>query len=207
MNLLPRLLLFFSLLLGTLTHVWAQDKLSSWNQQRLDKNKQAMYVLGGWAVGNMAVGAIGMARTSGEKRAFHQMNLGWNLVNLGLAASGIWNASHADATALDTWHSWKAHENTQRLFLFNAGLDAGYIMTGFWMQERGKNATQHTDRWTGFGKSLVLQGAFLMVFDLGAFLFHRPLDKQFPEWGGTRSSWHLSPASHSYGLALVYSFK
>ena len=207
MNLLPRLLLFFGLLLGTLSNAWAQDKFSSWNQQLLDKNKQAMYVLGGWAVGNMAVGAIGMARTSGESRAFHQMNLGWNLVNLGLAASGIWNASHTDISTLDAWHSWKAYESTQRLFLFNAGLDAGYIMTGFWMQERGKNTTQHNDRWTGFGKSLVLQGAFLMVFDLGAFLFHRPLEAQFPEWSDRKSSWQLSPASNSYGLALVYSFK
>lgn len=200
-------MLLLSLFLGTLTSLWAQDNLSSWNQQRLDRNQQAMYVLGGWAVGNLAVGAFGMAQSTGENRAFHQMNLGWNLVNLGLAASGIWTATHTDPSTLDAWESWKAYDHTQRLFLLNAGLDVGYIMAGFWMQERGKNALKHQDRWTGFGKSLVLQGAFLMAFDIGAYWVHQPLERRFPAWKEARSSWRLRPASDSYGLALCYPFK
>ena len=207
MNILLRFMLFLSLFLGTLTSLWAQDNLSSWNQQRLDRNQQAMYVLGGWAVGNLAVGAFGMAQSTGENRAFHQMNLGWNLVNLGLAASGIWTASHTDPSTLNAWESWKAHDHTQRLFLLNAGLDVGYIMAGFWMKERGKNALKHPDRWTGFGKSLVLQGAFLMAFDIGAFWVHQPLERRFPGWKEARSSWRFRPASDSYGLALCYQFK
>ncbi|WP_343853231.1 DUF6992 family protein [Algoriphagus jejuensis] len=44
-------------------------------QTRLDYNLQGMMILGSWAIGNMVRGGIGASRTTGETRAFHQMNL------------------------------------------------------------------------------------------------------------------------------------
>ncbi len=152
--------------------------LQAFNQKRLQRTEQSMWVLGAWGAANIAVGAVGMARTSGTDRAFHQMNLGWGAVNLGLAASGLWTALHTDPAGFDLYQTAQEHHKLQKLFLFNAGLDAGYIMAGFWMQEKAKTTSAHAARWKGFGRSIVLQGAFLMAFDLGAFLHHRSLNPE-----------------------------
>ena len=153
----------------------AQSTLPEWNQQRTQRTRYSMYVLGGWAAANIATGAIGMARTKGADRAFHQMNLGWGLINAGLATSGIWTAMHTDYAALNWWDSQQELQRIRQIFLFNAGLDVGYIAAGAWMTERAKNAEKNADRWRGFGRSIILQGAFLFVFDLGAFAYHGPL--------------------------------
>ncbi len=153
----------------------AQSTLPEWNQQRTQRTRYSMYVLGGWAAANIASGAIGMARTKGADRAFYQMNLGWGLINAGLATSGIWTAAHTDYAALNWWDSQQELQRIRQIFLFNAGLDVGYIAAGAWMTERAKNTQKNADRWRGFGRSIILQGAFLFVFDLGAFAYHGPL--------------------------------
>ncbi len=173
-------ILFFLFIVG-FAPLSAQTPLRDWHHNHQQHTRRAMWVLGGWAAANIAVGAIGMSRSKGENRAFHQMNLGWGAINLGLAASGIWTASQADPAALDAWTAYEALQRTQKLFLFNAGLDVGYVMAGVWMQERAKTAATNAERWRGFGKSIIIQGAFLFAFDLGAYLYHQPLDGQFQQ--------------------------
>jgi hypothetical protein len=175
--------------------------LRQFNEERLSRTRRAMWVLGGWAVANMAIGGIGIGRSSGVTRSFHTMNVGWNVVNLGLAGSGLWTAYHTDPGAFDLWQTIEAQQRLQRILLFNAGLDIGYVATGAWMLERAKTDAGRADRWKGFGRSLLLQGAFLFVFDVGAFLYHRQIDQQLkphlspPQIGmgaeGIRLSWTL----------------
>ena len=135
-----------------------------------------MWVLGGWGAANLAVGAFGMRRAQGENRAFHQMNLAWGAVNFGLAAGVWWTATHSDPTSFDLYETVRQHHRLQKIFLFNAGLDVAYIAGGFWLQERAKTATRRPERLRGFGKSILLQGAFLFVFDLGACLYQQGLE-------------------------------
>ena len=52
---------------------------------------------------------------------------------------------------------------------------------GFWMQEKAKSAPEHPERLKGFGRSLVLQGAFLLVFDIANFAIHAADNKHFDE--------------------------
>jgi len=177
MNLRSMLLLLAFSLSGVFLFAQASG-LINLNQKRLQRTEQSMWVLGAWGAANIAVGAVGMRQSSGADKAFHQMNLGWGAVNLGLAASGLWTVLHTDPTAFDLYQTTLEHHKIQKLFLFNAGLDAGYIMAGFWMQEKAKTASKNTERWKGFGRSIVLQGAFLMVFDLGAWWRHRTLEPE-----------------------------
>jgi hypothetical protein len=51
---------------------------------------------------------------------------------------------------------------------------------GAWMLERAKTSAQNQDSLRGFGRSLVLQGAFLFAFDLGAAMYLGGLEKQLP---------------------------
>jgi len=51
----------------------------------------------------------------------------------------------------------------------NTGLDVGYMLGGLYLIERSKNAEKKPERLKGFGKSIILQGAFLFAFDLTAY--------------------------------------
>lgn len=141
------------------------SSLEAINRDRLRLTRQGMTVLGAWAVGNMAVGGYFWARRTGTVQAFHQMNVLWNTVNLGLAAVGYWNAREAAAEGLDALATLQEYHSLEKLLLFNAGLDVGYMAFGLYLQERGRRMERNQFR--GWGRSLVLQGAFLFLFDTG----------------------------------------
>lgn len=152
--------------------VFSQEvSLDDFNAERLRLNKAGMQVLGGWAIVNLGVSGIAVWQTSGEVKAFHQMNIGWGLVNLSLAGFGYHNALHAP-TDLGAFESISAHESLLRIFLFNAGLDVAYMAGGAYMIERSKNVEKNSERLSGFGKSVIMQGAFLFLFDGIMYLAH-----------------------------------
>ncbi|WP_448529898.1 DUF6992 family protein [Raineya sp.] len=136
-------------------------------------NRVGMWILGSWAVGNMlASGAVlAFAKPQGESKYFYQMNIMWNTVNLGLAGLGLYQNYQSDD--LISWQSVLSdHHQMQKILLFNAGLDVGYIMTGFFLKEKAKTAQKLPERLRGWGKSLILQGAFLLAFDVGLTIAH-----------------------------------
>lgn len=150
--------------------LWAQNiDLTDFNQRRLEKQRVSMMVLGGWAVANIGIGAALYGNRQGEDRYFHLMNIGWNAVNLGLATAGYLSAVNTDPGSLDLYETVKAQHGIQKILLLNAGLDVGYMLGGLYLMERSKNAEKKPERLKGFGKSIILQGAFLFAFDLAAY--------------------------------------
>jgi hypothetical protein len=129
-----------------------------------------MMILGGWALGNMAVSGILLANTEGGvSKGFHQMNIGWNAVNLTIAGFGYMAAMKSDPAAFDLFGTVDEHYKLQRLFIFNAGLDVGYIAAGAYVMERSKSSTKNPEQMKGFGQAIILNGAFLFVFDLANY--------------------------------------
>jgi hypothetical protein len=59
----------------------------------------------------------------------------------------------------------KDHTSYQSFLLLNAGLDVAYMSFGLYLRERSKTSSS-ADRLRGYGNSLLLQGGFLLVFDL-----------------------------------------
>jgi hypothetical protein len=137
------------------------------NNGRLRLTRQGMLTLGGWAVGNLALGGYFWATNEGASRYFHQMNVLWNTVNLGLATSGYLGAQPGNAEGLNALETLQAFQSLEKILLFNAGLDVGYVATGLYLRERGRRRDQQ--RLRGYGRSLLLQGAFLFLFDLGLY--------------------------------------
>jgi hypothetical protein len=135
----------------------------------LDINKSGMYFLGGWALANMATGTYGWLRYDAEKKYFHQMNAAWNVVNAGIAIYALFDMAGTDISALSTDEMMRKHIRSENLFLINAGLDILYMAGGAWMiHAAGRNEKRH-DILKGYGQSVVLQGAFLFLFDLVKF--------------------------------------
>jgi hypothetical protein len=148
------------------------------NQTRLDYNQQGMLILGTWAVVNLILGAVASFRTSGQTQAFHQMNAYWNVVNLGIAAYGFWQASQA--AVLNFWEVLVEQQQIEKVLLANSALDFGYIALGLYLIERGRRLEK--DKWIGFGKSIVLQGAFLLLFDAILYGFQQQLGIELLDW-------------------------
>ncbi|MEL6141610.1 MAG: hypothetical protein AAFU67_08325 [Bacteroidota bacterium] len=161
------LLFFCFLFFGTLI---AQSEKSvsiiDFNLSRIQHQRRAMLVLGGWAVSNIALGASLRGNATGETRYFHDMNAYWNVVNLGIAGLGYFAALREDPSALDVYGTIQKHYAFQKILLFNAGLDIGYILGGLYLTERARRGGENADRLKGFGKSIMLQGGFLFAFDL-----------------------------------------
>lgn len=146
--------------------------LESINRNRLQKQKTGMLILGGWAVGNIASGLILSGQREGSEKYFHAMNAGWNAVNLVIAGFGYYGALKADPASFDLYQSIQEQHEFQKILLFNAGLDIGYMAGGLYLIERSKNSTKNPDRLRGFGQSIILQGGFLFAFDLINYFVH-----------------------------------
>jgi hypothetical protein len=177
---ITKVLHLFPLFLVFALPVAAQDltDLEGFNQTRLDYNQQGMLILGTWAVVNLVLGAVASFRMRGQTQAFHQMNAYWNVVNLGIAAYGFWQASQV--AVLDFWEVLVAQQQIEKILLANAALDFGYIALGLFLIERGRRLEK--DKWLGFGKSIVLQGAFLLLFDSILYGFQHQLGIELLDW-------------------------
>jgi len=138
-------------------------------ERRTQVNRVGMTILGAWAIGNILVGTSLALAEVGDP-AFHQMNAMWNTVNLGLAAFSLIQARRAQPPSTLA-KEIQAQHSIEKILLFNAGLDVGYMATGLWLREM--NSGPWTQDLPGWGNALVLQGAFLFAFDLVLFAVHR----------------------------------
>lgn len=143
--------------------------------------KTGMAILGTWALGNMITGAIGRSQATGQTAYFHEMNLIWNVVNLGIAGAGYYFTATGDmpesASAL-----LNEQVSFQKTLLFNAGLDLAYIAGGFYLMERSKTTTNKPERLKGYGKSVILQGSFLFIFDIVLHTIHNKQSSQISDF-------------------------
>ena len=157
----------------TVVTISAQNGGRSFAEASLAANNAGMYVLGGWALANMAAGAYGWAAFEGEKKYFGQMNLFWNVVNLSIAGFALYSSYSTDVSLMSEGELLAKHLKTERLFLINSGLDVGYMGAGLLMRHLSTNSEKRGDLLKGYGNAVILQGGFLLVFDMVMyFIFH-----------------------------------
>jgi hypothetical protein len=148
----------------------------TFNQKSQDfqkANQNLMLGLGSWSVGNITGSAVGWAVSDNQQwKSFHQMNVFWNAVNLGLAIPGYVKARRPSAYKDENMFQ-KEQLKTERLFLVNSGLDLIYITSGVLLMNTPDKKTEYQGRNLGFGSSIVLQGGFLLAFDATAYFIHR----------------------------------
>lgn len=178
----------------------SQDTYREFYTESLRINNAGMYVLGSWALLNITSGTYGWSKFSGTTRYFHQMNLFWNVVNLSIAGFALYGNYAADFSSWGPERILEKHLKTQNFFLVNGGLDVVYMGTGLLLRHLSGRYPKNAERLKGYGNSVILQGAFLFVFDLvmyGIQLGHR---NDFLE------QVVLAPASGYPGLSIQLSF-
>ncbi len=168
--------------------------LAMHNTEAVRLNRTAMGVLLGWAVLNIGTGTAGHFTTQGELRAFWQANAAWNVVNLAIGGFGLYGQLTAAPETWDLARSLAEGQKMEKLLLLNAGLDVGYIAFGGFLLERGLRTDSAQLR--GWGKSLLLQGGFLLLFDAVLWGLNWRLDSQLTA--------RLVPAPNGVGLLLTW---
>lgn len=170
---MKRFLITSAILFSLVTAVSAQSGYNGFYEKSTNVNKTGMYVLGGWTIANIASGALGWSRTNGSTMRFHQMNLFWNTVNLTIAGVALYNYINTSGSALNPDDVMQQHQKAENLYLINAGLDVLYIGTGFFLKHLSTKKPKKEDLLLGYGNSIILQGAFLLVFDAVMWVIQR----------------------------------
>ena len=166
------LTIFLIIFFASVINAQQENIITAFGLSHQKINTSAMLVLGGWAVGNILVGTYGNFKATGEAKYFNQFNAMWNFVNLGIAAFGYFNAVNSDPSSMTNLEIIKDYNSLQNFLLLNAGLDVAYIATGLYLKERSKNSSS-AERLRGYGNSLLLQGGFLLLFDVSLFFIHQ----------------------------------
>ncbi|MFN3952284.1 MAG: DUF6992 family protein [Thermaurantimonas sp.] len=150
----------------------SQYSIADTDVWRVRTSKNNMLILGGWALANIGTGIYGNLTSTGSTKYFHQMNVGWNAVNLGIAAAGyLLTRPLKDPDLYDLTQRLIGIENS---LMLNTGLDFAYITAGIAMRSLANSENSgNPDRLRGFGSSLILQGAFLAIFDIYQFSMYK----------------------------------
>lgn len=151
-----------------------KDTIAAYNTYRVNTNRTGMKVLGGWGLVNIAAGTAGyFTAPENEWKYFHEMNAIWGVVNTGIAALGLYGVRKEANGKLSFKQSYGHYLADKRLYLINAGLDVVYIGAGIALNEYGRDAKHDADIYSGFGKSVAVQGVFLLLFDNIMYAAHQ----------------------------------
>ena len=159
--------------------------------------KRSMITLTSWGGLNLTSGLIGMNLSSGESHYFHQMNLAWGAINMGIGISGLLIKRKEPENLkgiIDQDH------RLEKILYINTGLDIAYMTAGLLLKAQAQNDMENYHRFKGFGNSLLIQGGFLFAFDIAQIIIHSRYRK-----GNESKLWKkLSFSDH--GLGFKYTF-
>lgn len=173
---MKKLFLLFSLALLSREAICQTTTLTDFNSKRNKISKTGFIVLGSWAAANMVYGGIATSGATGSNKYFNQMNIMWGGVNLGLAVMGYLGSRREGALSYEK--SLRKQTNLEKTFLFNAGLDLTYIASGLYLRERSRNVVKNSDKFKGYGESVIFQGAGLLIFDAIMYTLHNSHGKK-----------------------------
>lgn len=149
------------------------------NTLRIKTNHTGMKILGAWGAANIVGGVTGaLVATDKEWQSFHTMNALWGAVNLGIAGMGYLGARKEAKESMACGTMLNRYESGKRMFLLNAGLDVVYITSGAALVGYADDMNNPAE-WRGFGKSIMMQGVFLFIFDGTMFALHQHQNKNW----------------------------
>lgn len=167
---------FTTILLFTLSLLHATSgscQLQQFNEQRCNIDKKLMLSLGSWASANIIGSGIGWATTDNdEHKYFHQMNVFWNAINIGLAIPGYIKARNGKSQ-LSLFKTLEEQRIIEGVHLVNAGLDLAYISSGILLRSKQAKNSNEENQFRGYGNSIIIQGGFLLVYDWIGYMMHR----------------------------------
>lgn len=177
-----------------------KDALVNFKKERTGITKKSMLALGAWSAANLVGSGIATNTGNREMRYFHQMNVMWGGINIALAGLGYWGAVKEKIDNPSLADVLKHQNKIEKTYLINAGLDVLYVGGGLWMSKTSDNQ-KNPEKFAGYGNSIMVQGAFLLVYDAIVYAVHRGHGKKLK---GLVDKVQLSGGPGSF--AVIYTF-
>jgi len=151
-----------------------KDTIAAYNYRKATINRTGMKVLTGWGAACFAGGLAGtFTATNPETKYFCEMTAAWGAINTGIGLITLANVRKELAAKLNAEQSYRSYKDNTRLYLINAGLDVVYIGAGIGLNAYGQSTKNNAPLYQGFGKAVVMQGVFLLLFDNVIYSAHR----------------------------------
>lgn len=171
------------------------------SMQLQDAQSDHLWRVAAWGGANVAGGlALVLASDRSARPArwsFGAMSAGWGAVNVGIAVLGGLAGDGALATTASA--ALDAERTFHDVLLLNLGLNVAYAGVGATMLTAGYRDVSNAGEWRGFGTSLILQGAGLLVLDGIAFVASRSRLADLLDVAG-----HVSARPFPTGVALTW---
>jgi len=154
-------------LFAQVTSVQDQSDTSVAFDRRMKQLKTAQgKVLAAWAGVNLITGSVLIFVTEQWLYYFHAMNASWGLVNAGVAAFIYFHHNQVFNRPQTQLEQMSRQRHAENMLFLNIGLDIAFVVSGMALYQRGLAAgIAYPELWRGFGISVVMQGAFLLIQD------------------------------------------
>ncbi len=123
-------------------------------------------ILGWWCFLNAAVGLPVLFFTEGFWWYFMLMNLSWAAINFAIVLRMFEHTVMRRFAKGNVYKRFEVQRHVEKMLLFNVGLDVAYIFSGLYLMTLAKvPGISHPELWAGFGWSVLIQGAYLLLND------------------------------------------
>jgi len=133
------------------------------------QNQQAsLSLLSGWSVANLSISPYATNNLFNPKTLndhFHQMNFMFNVVNGAIAGFAHYEVNRRSKLSWTLSDIEQQRRKATKSIKINMGLDLSYIIGGFILNNLSTQNKNNTNQFKGYGNSLILQGAYLFIYD------------------------------------------
>ncbi|MCS7014155.1 MAG: hypothetical protein RMI34_12715 [Chloroherpetonaceae bacterium] len=190
----------------------AQVLVKRYAEARLAAQQRAMWILGAWA-GASILSGVGLSLQSENTvlRYWGFQNLGWGAVNAAIASAALLGLG-SQLAALDTLgtdgkallQELSEEQNFSKILLVNVGLDVGYMLVGGALAWAARNGLSRSDEFFGSGLGIIVQGAFLLFFDIWQVLASSARISDLEQALRPMLSLKLTPSDAGLMLTLLF---
>lgn len=150
-----------------------KDSIIYYNQHRIKLDLAGTRPLTIWGLSNIALSGVGyFTARQDEWKYFHEMNVMLGAVNTGIAAINLARARKQMAEKPNYKLYYARYLEDKRLYLTYIGADVLFIGVGTGLFEYAKNNKDNPALYTGFGRSIALQGITRLLLDNIIFSAH-----------------------------------
>lgn len=143
-----------------------RDTVDAYLQHTIRLNIVGNTIRGGWGAANLAAGSIGYCSGARqETRYFCEMSAIGGAVNLGVSVISFIRLNRELSSGDLHDRAYDYYRSSKRSHLLSAGVDVVCIGVGVGLAAGAPGAGKNRDVYSGFGKSMVIQGVIQLLSD------------------------------------------
>ena len=133
------------------------------------QNQQAsLSLLSGWSIANLTISPYATNNLFNPKTQedhFHQMNFMFNVVNGAIAGFAHYEVNRRSKLSWTLSNIDQQRKKAIKSIKINMGLDLSYVISGLILNNLSTQNKNNTIQFKGYANSLIIQGAYLFIYD------------------------------------------